>query len=325
MKKSFILLSALLATTTFIVNCQKAPDKRRVRPSGGAGILAANPAADEKLSSTSLCTKDISDLYRSFFKNQQELIKTTTQNEMSETEKLAYAELSQTLTAQCDELISRLNDKPNKSCSLDRKNQAAQLTVENMTNICNTLGKKSSEVLKTENKYSKAAAVQAKTEENLKSIEDYKSQTHEMTVAGLSLFSKTSTYGNKFLANGEIKSSESILNASMASNLTTCTVLGVGLDVNFSETAKFKVFGITKAEKSETDLVFENFEGSATSIALEVQQNKTNHPAVMLCLNMDSEKVTVKDLEKAFKEMKAEAAVSTQLAETADMTEATEQ
>ena len=63
MKKSIGLLSALVVTTTFIVNCQKAPEKRRVRPSGGSGTQSD---VIEKAKTTKECSPELKTSFDAF-------------------------------------------------------------------------------------------------------------------------------------------------------------------------------------------------------------------------------------------------------------------
>ena len=110
-----------------------------------------------------------------------------------------------------------------------------------------------------------------------------------------SLIVKNNINGGKFLANGVIETSTESLNKAKSASQTVCTFIGK-VDADFKEgvEATLKILTTQKAEKHELESLDSEFTGKATLIATEVSQEEIKNESIsLLCLNLDSEKLSV--------------------------------
>ena len=312
MKKSIGLLSALVVSTTFIVNCQKAPDKRRVRPSGGSGAQTDVVGEKAKLP-TKVCSKDLMTEFTSF----SALYKKVTAAKVSEQStaeelKAMQADLVTALD-KCDKLIPQftaLGESENFGCLKDGgvKSEENSLTKAQVTQWCNYAGVILERDHNHPNAYSTAAKDAKKAEANIKEIEaKFLGKDFKVSDEVINMMYEGRTNLASFLANGEIQTDKS---QAMTASQTVCTAIGTGIaqdQVLKSPTLEFIKF--EKAEKSAFKDIGVEYNEKATLVSFtlkEIQEenNESNEPTTtagaLLCLNLPFEKLTAAQLETAF-------------------------
>lgn len=301
MKKSIGLLSALVVTTIFIVNCQKAPEKRRVRPSGGSGSQSDVVTEKAKLP-TKVCSKELLNDYRAFHKSQDLLRKTVITAASTETEKDAQKKLGVETLAKCDDLIKQLQGEENQGCYLDGgvKDVSNALMAPSMQNLCNALGKKLKTEVELDSSYADAAKENEKAKEDAKKIEsDLIGKSLVMSKEARALVLQNNTDGGKFLVDGEIRSSNSALETALAASQTVCTFLGEGLEIKEDVEATLKIVSTATAEKADLAALKADFDGKSTLLSTEILQAESKETIGLLCLNLDASKLSVEKIKKA--------------------------
>ena len=301
MKKSFVLLSALVVTTTFIVNCQKAPDKRRVRPTAGGSGTQTDVIEKAKLP-TKVCSAELLNNYRSFHKSQDLLRKTVITAASTEAEKESQKKLGVETLAKCDDLITQLKTEGNQGCYLDNgvKDVSNALMASSMQNLCNSLGQKLKTEVELDSSYADAAKENEKAKEDAKKVEsDLIGKSLSMSKEARSLVLQNNTDGGKFLADGEIRSSTSSLETALAASQTVCTFLGDGIAIKEDVEATLTIVSTSAAEKIDLAALKADFEGKATLLSTEIAQEETQETIGLLCLNLDATKLSVEKIKKA--------------------------
>lgn len=296
MKKSFVLLSALVVTTTFIVNCQKAPDKRRVRPTSGSGTQS--DIADQKAKlPTKVCSAELIASYKDFSKNSEAVKKTVINTSTPDAEKEAFAKLSVRTLAKCTELIDQLKLEDNQGCYLDNgvKDSSNALMASGVDKLCRDLGVKADKEGGVDNSFANAQ----KEIDKIKS--DIIGKTLKMSKEVRVLVAEGNTNGGKFLADGELGSSYSSMKAAVAASKTVCTFTGNGLTIDEAKETTLKITAIKVAQKSDLTDLDADFTGQAALLKTEIKQEQEDAPSIidMLCLNLDVTKITYEGLTKA--------------------------
>lgn len=301
MKKSFVLLSALVVTTTFIVNCQKAPDKRRVRPTAG-GSGTQTDVVDKAKLPTKVCSAELLNNYKSFHKSQDLLRKTVITATSTDAEKESQKKLGVETLAKCDDLITQLKTEDNQGCYLDNgvKDTSNALMVSSMQNLCNSLGKKLKSEVELDSSYADAAKENEKAKEDAKKVEsDLIGKSLTMSKEARALVLQNNTDGGKFLADGEIRSSNSSLETALSASQTVCTFLGDGVAIKEDVEATLKIVSTSAAEKTDLAALKADFDGKATLLSTEIAQEETKETIGLLCLNLDATKLSVEKIKKA--------------------------
>lgn len=326
MKKSIGLLSALVVATTFIVNCQKAPEKRRIRPSGGSGSQSDVVTEKAKLP-TKVCSKELLNDYRAFHKSQDLLRKTVITAASTETEKDAQKKLGVETLAKCDDLIKQLQGEENQGCYLDGgvKDVSNALMALSMQNLCNALGKKLKTEVELDSSYADAAKENEKAKEDAKKVEsDLIGKSLVMSKEARALVLQNNTDGGKFLVDGEIRSSNSALETALAASQTVCTFLGEGLEIKEDVEATLKIVSTATAEKADLAALKADFNGKSTLLSTEILQAESKETIGLLCLNLDASKLSVEKIKKSLGTGIASAAVQVSTEVTDGASEAAE-
>ncbi len=306
MKKSFVLLSALVVTTTFIVNCQKAPDKRRVRPTAG-GSGSPTDVVDKTKLPTKVCSAELLNNYKSFHKSQVLLNKTTITASSTEAEKESQRKLGVETLAKCDEVIDKLKLEDNQGCYMDNgvKDVSNALMVPSMQNICNKLGAKLKAEVELDSSYADAAKENEKAKQEAKKVQENfigKDKTFKISEQVLDMMYEGNTNLGMFLTEGEVKSSKSSLETALAASKTVCTAIGEGITKD--QTLKETVLTFTSfenADKSNLDELAIEFKGKATMINLVLQsEGEITTAGNLLCLNLEVAKLSVNKLTEVF-------------------------
>ena len=312
MKKSIGLLSALVVSTTFIVNCQKAPDKRRVRPSGGSGAQTDVVGEKAKLP-TKVCSKDLMTEFTSF----SALYKKVTAAKVSEhsTAEELKAMQADLVTAldKCDKLIPQftaLGESENFGCLKDGgvKSEENSLTKAQVTQWCNYAGVILERDHNHPNAYSTAAKDAKKAEANIKEIESkFLGKDFKVSEEALHMMYEGRTNLASFLAAGEVQTDKS---QAMTASQTVCTAIGTGIAQDQVLTAPVLEFiKFEKAEKSAFKDIGVEYNDKATLISFTLSQaqeennensESTTTTGALLCLNLPFEKLTAAQLETAF-------------------------
>jgi hypothetical protein len=305
MKKSIGLLSALVVTTTFIVNCQKAPDsKRRVRPSGGSGISDVAVDAQKTTLPKNVCSKELLADYKTFgplYKRASE--KRVTDQSTAEETKAMQTDLVNVLV-ECNKIIpalTALGESENFSCFKDAgvKSESNALTKQQMDQWCKFAGQILEKDHNHPNEYSTAAKLDA---QDKKAADKVKSEligkSLSMSKESRQLLMAGNTDGVKFLVDGEIKSSNSSLEQGLAASSTVCTFLGDGLEIDENIDATLKIVSTSAADKNDLQVLKADFAGKATLLSTEVSQADKSIIG-LLCLNLDSAKLTVEGITNA--------------------------
>lgn len=299
MKKSIGLLSALVVTTTFIVNCQKAPEKRRVRPSGGSGTQSD---VVEKAKTTKECSAELKTSFDAFAVTYKAATAKAVNDQMSKEEvEQIKSDLNKSMV-KCTELLpalKALGESQNFGCiakgAVPSENKI--ISEETLKKSCYYVG----QVLdKQHGVVNNVMVVAQKEEEKSKAdkekiSKDLLGKELLMSKHASSLIVKNNINGGKFLANGVIETSTESLNKAKAASQTVCTFIGK-VDADFKEgvEATLKILTTQKAEKHELESLDSEFTGKATLIATEVSQDEIKNESIsLLCLNLDSEKLSV--------------------------------
>ena len=305
MKKSIGLLSALVVTTTFIVNCQKAPEKRRVRPSGGSGTQSD---VIEKAKTTKECSAELKTSFDAFAVTYKAATAKAVNDQMSKEEiEQIKSDLNKSMV-KCTELLpalEALGEAQNFGCiskgAVESENKI--ISKETLKKSCYYVG----QVLEKQHGAVNNVMVVAQKEEE-KSKADKEKISKEllgkellMSKHASSLIVKNNINGGKFLANGVIETSTDSLNKAKSASQTVCTFIGK-VDADFKEgvEATLKILTTQKAEKHELESLDSEFTGKATLIATEVSQEEIKNESIsLLCLNLDSEKLSVEKITAA--------------------------
>ena len=305
MKKSIGLLSALVVTTTFIVNCQKAPEKRRVRPSGGSGTQSD---VIEKAKTTKECSAELKTSFDAFAVTYKAATAKAVNDQMSKEEiEQIKSDLNKSMV-KCTELLpalEALGESQNFGCiskgAVESENKI--ISKETLKKSCYYVG----QVLEKQHGAVNNVMVVAQKEEEKSKADAEKIKTdllgNELLMSkhASSLIVKNNINGGKFLANGVIESSTESLTKAKAASQTVCTFIGK-VEVDFKEgvEATLKIVSTQKAEKHELESLDSEFAGKATLIATEVSQDEIKNESIsLLCLNLDAEKLTVDKIKAA--------------------------
>lgn len=314
MKKSIGLLSALVVTTTFIVNCQKAPEKRRVRPSGGSGVQTdvVKPVP------TKACSAQLIQAYTSLYKSKLALASSTITASSSEADKEAHSKMGIETLDQCKKLITSLKAEESEGCTYQAQGKSNALTANVIQTVCNDIGEKLKNDVALDNEFANAKQELKKSEADAKKVEsELLGKSLRMSKDARSLVLESNVNGGKYLANGEIGSSTTSMEDALSASKTVCTFLGEGLKIDESKDTLLKITGTQAAAKSDLVNLKEDFIGKSTLLSTLVKQEADESPSTisLLCLNLDPEKLTVEKITSALgKEIaSASAQVSTEL------------
>lgn len=305
MKKSIGLLSALVVSTTFIVNCQKAPDKRRVRPSGGSGSGAQTDVVGEKAKlPTKVCSPEVLDLYKAYYKNKETVKKTVISETSTDAEKEAFRKLGVETLGKCDDIISALKQETNAGCFMDNgvKDLSNALMAENMQGECNALGKKLKNTVELDSTYADAAKEKEKQAADNKKVEDKfigGEKSFKISEQALNMMYEGSTNLGQFIIDGEIKSSQTTLETALVASKTVCTALGDGIAKDQTLTGTtLKFTSFEKADQSNLSELALDFKGEATMVNFVLHsEGEITTTGALLCLNLDAAKLSVEKLE----------------------------
>lgn len=306
MKKSIGLLSALVVSTTFIVNCQKAPDKRRVRPSGGSGAGVQTDIANEKATlPTKVCSKEVLDLYKVYYKNKETIKKTVNSAASTEAEKESYKKLGVETLAKCDEIITALKTENNEGCFMDKgvKDTSNALMATSMQNECNGLGKKLKTDVDLDSSYNEAAKELAKSKADAKKVEEKfigSDKAFTISEQALNMMYEGNTNLGQFIVDGEIKSSQSTFETALAASKTVCTAIGKGITKDQTLTGTvLKFTSFEQADKSNLSELGLEFKGKATMINFVLHsEGDVTTAGAFICLNLDAAKLSVEKIEE---------------------------
>lgn len=306
MKKSIGLLSALVVSTTFIVNCQKAPDKRRVRPSGGSGSGAQTDIVGEKAKlPTKVCSPEVLDLYKAYYKNKETVKKTAISATSTDAEKEAFRKLGVETLGKCDDIISALKLETNAGCFMDNgvKDMSNALMAENMQGECNALGKKLKNTVELDSSYADAAKEKEKQVADTKKVEDKfigSEKSFKISEQALNMMYEGNTNLAQFIVDGEIKSSPTTLETALAASKTVCTALGDGIAKDQTLTGTtLKFTSFEKADQSNLSELALDFKGQATMVNFVLHsEGEITTTGALLCLNLDATKLSVEKLDE---------------------------
>ena len=295
MKKSIGLLSALVVTTTFIVNCQKAPEKRRVRPSGGSGGVQTQL---DKGQPTKACNQQVLNAYSSLYKSNTTLASATITADSSDQAKDAQRKLGVEVLAKCDDLIPSLKLEENEGCVYPTSSKAT-LTADGVIAMCNSIGEKLKDQVDLDNSYANAAKELKKSEADIKQVEDQLlGKELVMSAEARTLLLKDNTNGAKFLVEGKVSSYNESLKSALAASKTVCTFTETASDIDVNKETTLKITKTLPATKAELQSLDESFEGKSTLMITTIKQEgaETDSSASLLCLNLDPAKLTVEKI-----------------------------
>lgn len=317
MKKSIGLLSALVVSTTFIVNCQKAPDKRRVRPSGGLGAVQTDTIGEKAKLPTKVCSTAILNDFNGFVPlYKKALANRVSDKSTAEEIKVMQADLT-TLEDKCDKVLPALEAlgvTENYSCFNDKgvKNEKNILAKSQVAEWCNYVGAVAMEDHKHKTKYAVAFEQEQKVKADAVKVEkELLKKPLAMSKEARSLLLPEKTNGVSFLVEGVVQSSDSSMKAALAASKTVCTFLGNGI-VDFKEELEttLVITQTNKAERSEIIALDADFKGQATTLTTLISQGELkDEPISLLCLNLDSAKLSVDKIMKVFDKAIAAATV----------------
>lgn len=315
MKKSIGLLSALVVSTMFIVNCQKAPDKRRVRPSGDSGAGAQTDVVGEKAKlPTKVCGQEILTEYKTFGPLYTKASKArVTDSSTAEEIKAIQTDLANVLV-KCKNLIpalEALGEAENYGCLKDNgvKSEENSLTKAQVQQWCNYAGT----ILKKDhnhpNEFSDAAEADQKAKTNAKEVESkFLGKNFKISEEALNMMYEGRTNLGSFLVEGEVKTAQSSLDQALAASQTVCTAIGKGIakdQVLASPVLKFTSF--EKADKSNLKDIAIEFKGQATMVNITLEEKQSDEETevvttagALLCLNLEFDKLSVAQLETVF-------------------------
>lgn len=303
MKKSIGLLSALVVSTTFIVNCQKAPDKRRVRPSGGTGAAQSDVVTEKAKLPTKVCSKEIIEAYTKIYNNQGLLAKMVITADSSDADKEAKRKLGIETLDNCEEVVNLLKAEPNEGCYRDNgvKDLSNAYMASSVHSACKGLAKKLETEVQLESQLANEAKADDKAKADAKQVEsELIGKELRMSKDARQLVLAKNTNGGKFLVEGEIQSSTSSLNQALAASSTVCTFTGEGLEIDENVDATLKITQASAAEKADLESLKEDFTGKATVLTTEISQAEKESELIgLLCLNLDVTKLSVEKITKA--------------------------
>lgn len=305
MKKSIGLLSALVVSTTFIVNCQKAPDKRRVRPSSGTGTQTTDVGGEKASLPTKVCSPEILDLYKAYYKNKETVKKTAISETSTDADKEAFRKLGVETLGKCDDIISALKLETNAGCFMDNgvKDLSNALMAENMQGECNALGKKLKNTVELDSTYADAAKEKEKQVADKKKVEDKfigSEKSFKISEQALNMMYEGNTNLAQFIVDGEIKSSPTTLETALAASKTVCTALGDGIAKDQTLTGTtLKFTSFEKADQSNLSELSLDFKGQATMVNFVLHsEGEITTTGALLCLNLDATKLSVEKLDE---------------------------
>lgn len=328
MKKSIGLLSALVVSTTFIVNCQKAPDKRRVRPSGG---LSGVQTQLDKPAPTKACNQEVLNAYSSLYKSNAALSSATITADSSAADKEAHQKAGVEVLAKCKSLIPTLKLQENEGCVYPTSNRAT-LTADGVIGMCNDIGVRLKSEVNLDNEYANAAEELKKANEDAKVVEDQLLDRElVMSKEARTLLIEENTNGAKFLADGKVSSYNQSLKSALAASQTVCTFLETPENVDENKETTLKITKTQPASKAELQNLDETFNGKSTLLITTIKQegDETDSSASLLCLNLDPAKLTVEKItsilgkEIASAPVKVSTEVTSETSETVKTTSAT--
>jgi hypothetical protein len=310
MKKSIGLLSALVVTSTFIVNCQKAPDKRRVRPNA-KGVIDAAGTLDAKAVPTTVCEKALLDIWRSVYASRDLINKKVVTMHSSESEIETRKKLGVETLAKCDDVIEKLETLENEGCLYDSnvKSRENAMTTTSANSVCESLGKKLKLEVDLDSKYAIAAAANDKIKADNAEVEKLKKVTLNLSKEGKVLLTKDGVNGLAYIVNGELKKTGEVeLAAAIADkNKTVCTFTGMGVEIKDEESISFKLLATSAGSKNDFKDISSEFTGKSTVLSFEMAAKIVEDEATttakdgktLLCLNLDAEKLSIKAIESA--------------------------
>lgn len=295
MKKSIGLLSALVVTSTFLINCQKAPDKRRVRPSNGKG--AQTDVAEKAKLPTQVCSKEILELYKGFGGVYTNITRNRMTSETAEAQKKEMQSLIVETLAKCDQLIPRLQHGCMKDAGVKSDDNA--LTKEKMQSWCNQVGIILEKDHDHPNAYSQAANDAAKAKADNDKAHALVGTKGTVSKEGLEMAIEGNTNLGQFLVAGEIQTSVESLERALATSQTVCTFLGEGMKSDVEISNKLEILSFVEAEKNDLKDLDLDFSGQSTIVGLKLGKDITVE-APLACLNLDAKKLSVDALKKVF-------------------------
>ncbi|AZZ35411.1 hypothetical protein CIK05_00885 [Bdellovibrio sp. qaytius] len=303
MKKSILLLSALVVSTTFIVNCQKAPDKRRVRPSGGSGAQS-DVVTDKTKTPTKACSAEVVSSYESFKSN---YAKVTVKPfvKMSDEEKNAAKPFIVEANDNCNKLFDALTAAgESEGFGCISKTDKKIITKAAVKEGCYYMGSSLKALSdNADNQMTNSQKQDAKLNDDAKKVADLLiGKPLAMSKEGRMLVSETNIDGAMFLVNGEIKTSDAELKSALAASQTVCTFLeGMNIDANKETTLKIIRAESAKVTELSDSSLKSYFTEKSTMLSTAIMQEGEESPDTkrLLCLNLDPATLSVEKITKA--------------------------
>lgn len=291
MKKSSIaLFCTLLASTTFIVNCQKAPNKRGVRAQTSD---KAAVATDAKAATLKACDDRVLKILESLHKKADYDKKT----QLTDETKQQVKDNELAIKAECDEILPLINREEGKGCLNEKATEEKNKIVmadKIQKNLCNAVGTKLEKNHGVINPYAAQDRETKRAETESAKVEKLTAQELTLSEEGRNLTKAENVNWESILVNGKVaKASE--LKAALAAKAIVCSFLDTGADLSDSDKVVLKITEKVAAEKASLPK-----DVSATATSFSLVRNSTHTPLNLVCLNLDAKNLTAEKIKQAF-------------------------
>ncbi|MFN3455087.1 MAG: hypothetical protein ACK41T_09030 [Pseudobdellovibrio sp.] len=315
MKRSSVkMISALLASSMLVVNCQKAPQKKGVRPStptqsaqtttaAGATAHGANEAAKTTaVIPQNICNTEVLTTYQEMV-NQAKYLKEQAAAANKDTQKIT--ETRQDVLANCDKILTVLNKEKDGACLKDQSAKTEENSIyasKIKGNLCLYVGQALATENKVDNEYAKEfqqvqKATVAKTE-----VDNFLESSLVLSKQAEEMIKIQNVSWNTFLVGGEVKHGAEVLKSSLAAKAMVCSFVDFHLNRDDSNEVVLKV--INKSVETDLEKLPKNYSGGNVIFTVErVNQDETADKGNLLkltCINTSDKELTLEKIKTTF-------------------------
>ncbi|MFN3698119.1 MAG: hypothetical protein ACK4VO_11835 [Pseudobdellovibrio sp.] len=318
-KRSLPLVLALVASTSMIVNCQKAPSKRAATTTNGnnsaTGALdpaaaALKTAADLKI--TEECSVEIKNARKELHANNtkfNEQFMNKNISDLSENEKAQFSVDVKKIVEQCEAYLAKLKTVNGAGCK-DSENKNAPLVIKDKAQqSCEKNGHVLKQLTGQDNELAKQFQDSQSRKGQEKAIEKLKAETLLLSKEGQALMSAAGVLWKSFLDMGEVKTSKTELEKLVKDGKTVCS-FEEEMKITTDKTAEFQLVSIADNQKNPDNTyeheVLENYEtmksGEKSSVVLTFSRvnagDNNGDLNYLVCVNVKKDQMTAQKIKQ---------------------------
>lgn len=292
-KTSVTLVCSLLATTTFIVNCSKTPDKRLLRPQTaiGAGALTADGQKAEPVPTES-CQKDVIDSQQFFITKLNDLKKLEATQNPDQAVKDGITKLRQDMIELCKTHEGLFAKYKTASCLVTDKTSKKAIYKSETAKTCNDIGVALKAETQQDNAYAQRAEAEKAQAEELEKFNKLVGSKYSLSADMAQMTLTENKNWKSIIVDKVVSKSETTLQAALAAQKPACTVVSE-TDLKVDDKSELIFLGL--GEVTDSKVLPANYKGAASQMSFQVKDSSDLFNLV--CINSEYKKMSLKHMQ----------------------------